>query len=58
MKEVNPMKITFEEGSTQVIKPTEKFDGDYKALAREIARGSKHTFEILADDNSKSRKRK
>ena len=45
----NPMKITFEDGSRQIIRPTQAFDGNYHALAHAIANGKKHSYRILKD---------
>jgi hypothetical protein len=54
---VSLMKITYAEGSTQVINPSEAFDGNYKALAHDIAKGAPHTYKVLGDDTPKKRKR-
>ena len=47
MKQVHSLQVIFENGSSQVINPSNKFDGDYKLLADHIAQGKKHTFKIL-----------
>ena len=42
-----PVKITYEEGSTQVINVSPKFDGDYYSLVHDVAQGKPCTFKVL-----------
>ena len=49
----DPVKITFEDGSRQIINPSPKFNGDYHSLAESIAMGRKHSYRILKDKPEK-----
>lgn len=46
---MNALKITYDNGATQIINPSPLFDGDYKTLAMAIAEGRPHTYKILKD---------
>ncbi len=44
---IYPVKISYIDGSTQVINPSDKFDGNYKDLCYTVADGRNHTYKIL-----------
>jgi len=41
------LKIIYENGTVQVIQPSEMFDGRYDLLAYHIAKGHPHKYVIL-----------
>ncbi len=56
--QIYPVKISYIDGSTQVINPSEKFDGKYKELCQTIAEGRKHEYKILKGFEDKPRNRR
>lgn len=48
------LKITYENGATQIVNPSKTFDGNYHALAHDIAKGAKHSYVILNKNKKNS----
>jgi len=51
------MRITYENGASQIINPSDKFDGNYHDLAHTIAGNCKFTYKILKEPTKTTRKR-